>query len=65
MNSNLYKILNQAINGYGSHAKFVLYSAFQIKIYFLILSMKKFECDRGNFEYIVFIFLFIYLTALC
>ena len=39
-------------------------SIFQIKINSIISSIKKFECDYGNFEYIVFIFLFIYFAVL-
>ena len=34
---------------------------FQIKIYFIILSIKKFECDRGNFENIVLIFFCLFI----
>ena len=40
-------------------------SLFKIEIYFIILSIKTFECDRENSEYIVFIFLLIYFAALC
>ena len=40
-------------------------SVFHIKINFIILSIKKFERDRGNFKNIVFIFLFIYFAVLC
>ena len=40
-------------------------SVFHIKINFIILSIKKFERDRGNFKNIVFIFLFIYFAVSC